>query len=1217
MRIDFSRMQRSGLLALALTVLGSVLPAANAAAQSGDPDLREIIPYLMLVIDTSGSMERKTACACTTPGCIECLPDCSLPNDSNGLPPKSPPPANLDLKKNRWATTLEALTGSFNNFECTPLARSVANGMTYDLSYYLPYHQPWHCTSQLPGTGCAYNSSASTLSQNADGILDQYSSRVQFGLMTFDGWDTYVGGVPLIPVPDFDVGLSTSVQGLWSYGPNDSKYPTKQGAHFHYPNCTTDYMIDTGARSALATEGSLVSLDSCSGTTPNTPTCPSWCSACPGTQATINQDIQTALLKTRPYGGTPIAASLDDLYFHLKNLNDGFGTCRNRFALLLTDGYPDDDYRSYGCDCATTEDPASPNYCGGPPNIASDMHCPYKTPEQVASDLIHGRAGDAPMIEQLFVVGLAVDDANVVSKLDAIAHAGCPTVGGCDTDGDMHEAVFANDVNRLVQNLGNIIDSHIRPISRSVPAFAGGGTALTSSTLQYQIDTGFKVASNVGQPWTGIIERRTFTCDPSTNLPTTNPIDPNVDEFDQTLNQQPTSLRFLNTVNVTAPATPTGWLYKGSSTAPCGINGCSSIALETVPNVQFGFAATDDASKSTLIDWMKGQNGSVRVGKRLGDIYHSSPVLLSAPRFDTADDAFNRFRERDVVANRPLSLFVASNDGILHAFSMENRSFTVGGFTKTLTTGQEMWGFVPPILLNRLAANLNVHQFTLDGTATIKDVYFSKPPGLDSTGQEYHTVLIIGMREGGKGYIALDITDVTNPIFLWQFTDPHMGLTFAQAAIGQAKFMDYSGGSPVPKYGAVAILPGGVGQIGSTTTGCPNPTIPAMKDSTNTAFSGFLDMPTAGALLPPAPYSQRSDVRCWEDKGRALYFVDVENGQLIKKIHTDLNGKVVLPAPLVSTPALFEGDVGTVASRAFITDANGVIWRVDLSAPDQDDDGTHQHPMTGWTVRPFHDMFWNKGPLIGDLTYQAPLLSVDSSSNLVVIVGTGDNNNFVQPTVENRVASLTEIVNPIGTPSGTPEDYKAVINWEVTMDPARPLSLVPSELVTGSMGLFNGQLFFATFMAVTGTNLCDLGKGRIHAVDYLARDTTDPNAGGTFAPRRLTATELGLDAQGSTVINVAANAAVSNLMVMGLGVTQRPTCETLDNADFSVWGQSTFGVKDSTPPSIYLVAQASGDQSVGSVVQQRGRPSQMGSVEVKLQKKASLTRVTSWATSVD
>src|SRR5690349_23334937 len=105
-----------------LWLLAAVLwPAPHAQAQSA-PDMREIYPYLTLVIDTSGSMERLPACTCTTPGCEECLPNCTLPNVTPGnIPPKDA--AGHELKKNRWAVTLEALTGTFNDFQCTQLAR--------------------------------------------------------------------------------------------------------------------------------------------------------------------------------------------------------------------------------------------------------------------------------------------------------------------------------------------------------------------------------------------------------------------------------------------------------------------------------------------------------------------------------------------------------------------------------------------------------------------------------------------------------------------------------------------------------------------------------------------------------------------------------------------------------------------------------------------------------------------------------------------------------------------------------------------------------------------------------------------------------------------------------------------------------------------------------------------------------------------------------------
>jgi hypothetical protein len=246
------------------------------------------------------------------------------------------------------------------------------------------------------------------------------------------------------------------------------------------------------------------------------------------------------------------------------------------------------------------------------------------------------------------------------------------------------------------------------------------------------------------------------------------------------------------------------------------------------------------------------------------------------------------------------------------------------------------------------------------------------------------------------------------------------------------------------------------------------------------------------------------------------------------------------------------------------------------------------------------------------------MLSVDSDGRLVVIVGTGDNNNFVKPNVENRIVSLTEVLTSTGT-TIRPEDYKASVNWMIdnrryTSD---PLSLVPSELVTGSMGLFNGTLFLGTFIAITGSNACDMGKGRIHAVDYVLHDPAVPNGTSrTYAPLRVPAAQLAGDSGGTSLINVSATNAVNNFMIMGLGVTQRPTCSTVDTTDFGVFGQSLPTVTQLAQPSIYLVAQASGDKSINSLAK-KYQGSSLNSVELKLKKNATMSRVVSWATSVD
>ena len=79
-----------------------------------------------------------------------------------------------------------------------------------------------------------------------------------------------------------------------------------------------------------------------------------------------NDSIQRSLLRVTPYGGTPIAASLDDLYYFFDrdiNLQPERESGSRPYVILITDGYPDDDYRSFGCDCAKTGECAASARC--------------------------------------------------------------------------------------------------------------------------------------------------------------------------------------------------------------------------------------------------------------------------------------------------------------------------------------------------------------------------------------------------------------------------------------------------------------------------------------------------------------------------------------------------------------------------------------------------------------------------------------------------------------------------------------------------------------------------------------------------------------------------------------------------------------------------------------------------------------------------------------
>ncbi len=355
---------------------------------------REVLPFVMFVLDSSGSMERTFDCVCETPSCNECMPDCDAGEGS------------------RWMAVVEAMTGTYISRDCTRLERTEANGATFDVGYYRDYIRAPLGSPQAE-----------------DGILDDYGPHLlEFGVATYDGWDTYVGDGPLEAASAFDHARSVGPDGCWSYGANGTEARARPdgsvAGSIRYPNTPHAYMMDTGIRSAVADNGAL--------------------------STTLGADRGLALAQlsaviadTRPWGGTPTAAALDDLgaYFsddpQVREYMERPGA--RIHVVLLTDGAPDDDYRKFGCDCTQTVDSQAPGFCGywpaedGPPPMAIDpavLHCPYPLAEEAAHRLRCGwgsgdKCGAGP-VEALHVI--AIQPAGIWSEAEAaqlaIASAG-------------------------------------------------------------------------------------------------------------------------------------------------------------------------------------------------------------------------------------------------------------------------------------------------------------------------------------------------------------------------------------------------------------------------------------------------------------------------------------------------------------------------------------------------------------------------------------------------------------------------------------------------------------------------------------------------------------------------------------------------------------------------------------------------------------------------
>jgi type IV pilus assembly protein PilY1 len=183
----------------------------------------------------------------------------------------------------------------------------------------------------------------------------------------------------------------------------------------------------------------------------------------------------------------------------------------------------------------------------------------------------------------------------------------------------------------------------------------------------------------------------------------------------------------------------------------------------------------------------------------LGDIFHSTPILVTPPvptflcdlgianqcvaslygptLTPGGAEAYKAYAD----ANRTRSQFVlvGSNDGMLHAFNAGDFVTAADGTSRfDMGSGEELWAFIPPDMLPKLIRYVvgERHELLVDGTAMVRDVWVdgSGAGSVDHVKQadEFHTVAVIGEREGGRHYVALDVTSPTAPKFLWAWPPP-------------------------------------------------------------------------------------------------------------------------------------------------------------------------------------------------------------------------------------------------------------------------------------------------------------------------------------------------------------------------------------------------------------------------------------------------------------
>ena len=314
-----------------------------------------------------------------------------------------------------------------------------------------------------------------------------------------------------------------------------------------------------------------------------------------------------------------------------------------------------------------------------------------------------------------------------------------------------------------------------------------------------------------------------------------------------------------------------------------------------------GMTAGGGDDFSGCVDRTRIENGAT-VADRLGDIFHSNPVVVGPPTSYLEEYTYTQFANDPTYQQRDRVIIAGANDGFLHGFDAGDYQIGTGLYDEG--TGVEIFGFMPwgarEKVLNLAKDDATLHPLTVDGSPAVADVWIDRnsDPNDAKDISEWSTVLVTGMREGAEHYLALDVTDPSAsgyPGYLWEFPlegdvawRAYIGQTWSQPVITRVK-LDNSGGDMEETWVAV------VG-FGYDPTGDPNDTA-------------------------------RYDIN--ETKGRGIMMIDIESGRpiAVRKFGVGTGDISDMYYAMPSSPGVLDYNQDGFADVIYIGDLGGNVWK--------------------------------------------------------------------------------------------------------------------------------------------------------------------------------------------------------------------------------------------------------------------------------------------------
>lgn len=206
-------------------------------------------------------------------------------------------------------------------------------------------------------------------------------------------------------------------------------------------------------------------------------------------------------------------------------------------------------------------------------------------------------------------------------------------------------------------------------------------------------------------------------------------------------------------------------------------NEFSADSTDNLTLTALGAPVSGSHPREDLINYIRGADaydedgdGDVSENRSLitGDALHSEPAVFTYI-YQSGGGAPN-------TAGAITRVFFGANDGMLHAVRDED--------------GTEAWGFVPPDLLSRLRLLVegSGHQIYVDASPRI---YFHDVDGDGNVDiGDDRVILVVGERQGGASYWALDITYPGTPKLLWTINStayPELAETWSEPVFGKVR----------------------------------------------------------------------------------------------------------------------------------------------------------------------------------------------------------------------------------------------------------------------------------------------------------------------------------------------------------------------------------------------------------------------------------------------